>query len=296
MMPDLDSLRCFDAAATHLNFRAAANAVALSPAAFSDRIRRLEALLSARLFDRTTRRVGLTPAGERLWPQARRTLAEAQRCVDLLREGGPAPFELTIGTRFELGLSWLLPAFTELEDLRPEQRIHLSFSEGAGILDGLLRGRIDAVVGSMRLVSPQLTTMPLHEERYVFVASPELLASQPLTTSAHAEDHILLDLNAGLPLFRYWQDRAPAEEGWHFRQHHYLGTIAAMRAVALGGRGVGVLPNYYVRDDLAAGRLVSILTEVEPLTDWFRLIWRESHSRSAALQALGTYLRSRPLS
>ena len=86
-MLDLESLRCFEAAAVRLSFRAAANQVGLSPAAFSERIRRLEDELGVSLFARTTRRVKLTPAGERLLPQARKALTETQRCSDMLRTG-----------------------------------------------------------------------------------------------------------------------------------------------------------------------------------------------------------------
>src|SRR3982751_1647329 len=111
MLPDLESLRCFDAAATHLSFRVAARAVALSPAAFGERIKRLEDQLAAPLFARTTRRVALTPAGHRLVAQARRVLDEANKCRRVaLDDAAAVPFELTIGTRFELGLSWLVPA------------------------------------------------------------------------------------------------------------------------------------------------------------------------------------------
>ena len=62
-LPDLDSLRCFEAAAVALNFRRAARAVALPPAAFSDRIRQLEDQVGEPLFKRSTRQVALTVAG-----------------------------------------------------------------------------------------------------------------------------------------------------------------------------------------------------------------------------------------
>ena len=76
---DLDSLRCFDAAATTLNFRAGAGRVHLSPAAFTDRIQRLEDDLEVELFVRTTRRVALSEFGQRLLPIAREVLAGAER-------------------------------------------------------------------------------------------------------------------------------------------------------------------------------------------------------------------------
>ena len=72
---DLDSLRCFDAAATTLRFRAAAARVHLSAAAFSDRIRRLEESLDVSLLRRTTRKVALTDAGQRLLPLVREKIS-----------------------------------------------------------------------------------------------------------------------------------------------------------------------------------------------------------------------------
>src|SRR5262247_2851989 len=108
MLPDLESLRCFEVAARHANFRRAARQVHLSPAAFGDRIRRLEEQLGTPLFDRTTRKVELTIAGERVLAQARRVLEEAARCFEVARDpNAPRTIEMTVGTRFELGLSWI---------------------------------------------------------------------------------------------------------------------------------------------------------------------------------------------
>src|SRR3954469_3932106 len=82
---DFDSLRCFDAAATTLNFRAAADRIHLSPAAFSDRIRRLEEELGATLFVRTTRHVVVSDAGQRLLPLAREVIAGAGKLTAAAR-------------------------------------------------------------------------------------------------------------------------------------------------------------------------------------------------------------------
>ena len=133
--PDLESLRCFLAAASHLNFRRAAQSVALSPAAFGERIRRLEEDLEVQLFHRTTRRVTLTDAGVRLRPQAERCIGEAERCASVVTdEGGAHRHVIRIGTRYELGLSWLVPALTELERARPERLLHLCFGDTPELL------------------------------------------------------------------------------------------------------------------------------------------------------------------
>jgi DNA-binding transcriptional LysR family regulator len=295
MLPDLESLRCFQAAAIRLNFRAAARAVSLSPAAFSDRIQRLESQLGCPLFIRTTRRVSLSPDGERLLPQAQKALAEAARCVEMVGTGEATTYELTLGTRWELGMSWLFPAIQELERLKPHQRLHLAFGNGAPLLERLVRGQIDAVVGSMRITGGKLEYVPLHEERYCFVGSPQTLARRPLQTPKDAAFHTLVDTAESHDLFRYWLDRAPSQESWIFGKTRFLGTIAAIAQWVLEEDGVAVLPHYFVEPELKAGRLIEILPEVQPANDWFRLIWLQGHPREQELREIGTQLRQEPL-
>ena len=57
ILPSLDNLRCFVAAAQSSSFRAAARVVALTPAALGQRIKQLEEQIGVPLFERTTRRV-----------------------------------------------------------------------------------------------------------------------------------------------------------------------------------------------------------------------------------------------
>src|SRR5258706_15694234 len=91
------TLRCFVSAAKLLNFRAAARSVALTPAAFGQRIKQLEELLGVALFRRTTRSVHLTEAGLALLPVAEQTITSAQACVRAARgETAIAPLEIVI--------------------------------------------------------------------------------------------------------------------------------------------------------------------------------------------------------
>jgi DNA-binding transcriptional LysR family regulator len=290
MTPDLESLRCFSAAAKHLNFRVAARAVALSPAAFGDRIKRLEELLEARLFDRTTRRVVLTPAGERLVAHARRCLEEADRCREIVQHSAPSPYRLTIGTRFELGMSWITPALGVLERAKPERGLHLYFGDTPALLEALGRDQIDCLITSARISSAGLAYARLHEESYAFVGSHKLLDAEPLTRREHAARHRLLELHPDLPLFRYFLDARPGGEVWAFRDTQYLGTIGPVRARLLEGAGVAVVPAYFVARDLDRGKLTRIMPRVRMPVDWFRLVWRKDHPRQAALHALAEEL------
>src|SRR4051812_44767117 len=205
MLPDPESLRCFIAAAEQLNFRSAARCVALSPAAFGGRIKQLEEQIGGVLFTRTTRRVSLTPAGERMLPHARQVLAELARCTELSSgRSQAAPFALQIGTRFELGMSWLVPSLPSLEAARPDRQLHLYFGDTADLVPKVLRQEVDCVITSARLSSGGLAHAPLHVEHYAFVAARSLLAREPLRRPADAANHVLLDAHPDLPLFRYF--------------------------------------------------------------------------------------------
>ncbi len=289
---DLDSLRCFDAAATTFNFRAAARRVHLSPAAFSDRIRRLEHELGQQLLVRTTRRVELSEAGRRILPLARELLVGAQRLRSSAAEVPTAtPFELLLGTRYELGLSWLCPSIELLTRSRPERTIHLYNGDSPDLRARLERGDLDAVIGSMRLTSPALGYATLHPEDYVLVGRKARLRS-----ADDARELTLVDVSADLPLFRYFLDALPAAAPWRFARVEYMGGIAAIRRRLLDGTGrVAVLPRYFIQRDLDAHRVTRLLPRARLRSDSFRLIWRTGNPREHELLLLAEELRRIPL-
>lgn len=293
-LPSIDSLRCFDAAARLLRFRAAARAVGLTPAAFGHRIKQLEDELGARLFERTTRTVRLTAAGLALVPQARLVLDAAAGCVRAARgEQAGVPMDLVMGTRHELGVAWLTPALRTLRDALPHLTVHLYFGSGPDIVTRVRSLEIDCAITSMRLGDPQLEALPLHEETYTFVAAPRLLRQKPLREADDAPAHVLVDASPDLPLFTYFRDAATFSLS--FGKVVRIGTTAAMRALVVAGEGVAVLPTHLVREDLRARRLARLFPKVVPHTDWFRLVFRRDDPRRATYDALAQTLTEVPL-
>jgi DNA-binding transcriptional LysR family regulator len=293
MLPSLDNLRCFVAAARLLRFRAAAKSVALTPTAFGQRIKQLEDAVGASLFERTTRTVALTTAGLRLLPAAERALSAAAECARAVRGDGALPeAEITLGTRHELGLSWIVPQLDRLARRHPTLRTHLYFGSGPDLVLRVRTLEIDCAVTSSRFADPLLAEILLHREDYVFVGAPRLVRATPLRTAAQAARHTLLDVSAELPLYRYLRD-AGAE--LRFARVVRLGTIAAIRARALAGAGVAVLPRYFVDADLARERLVALLPKVTPAHDFFRLIFRADDARRPVYEGLAAALSGEPL-
>ncbi len=292
MLPSLDNLRCFVAAAEHGTFRRAAKAVALTPTAFGQRIRQLEDQVGAELFERTTRRVDITPAGEALLPVAREALRAARRCLEVTDEVSDRVVPLTLGTRFELGMSWLVPAVLDARRERPRWRLELYFGSGGDIVEQLALGAVDTVITSAPVARTGWHQEPLHAERYVFVGAPRLLARTPFDGADAAVAHCLLDVDHTRPLSRYLVSVAPSIR---FRDTLACGAGAAVRALCLEGLGVAVLPAYMVAADIERGALVRLLPDLEMLSDTFRLLWREGHADAATLVELAAWLRARAL-
>lgn len=141
---DLEGLRGFVAIARHASFQQATIELNISAPALTRRIQRLEAAVGAPLFERTTRRVQLTPIGELLLPRAQSILAgvaDALAAVDdaLASRSG----QLSLGcipTATRLLLPHILRAFHEQ---RPQTRIRIVENNVAGVTAAVLNGTVD---------------------------------------------------------------------------------------------------------------------------------------------------------
>lgn len=295
-LPPLDSLRCFVEAARSLSFRKAARAVHLSPAAVGQRIRTLEDLIGGPLFTRTTRKMALTPRGLSLLPLARETLGAAERCLGA-SEGSHASFagELILGTRHELGMSWILPQLPHLTHEQPRLSIHLYVGSGADLVARVASRDIDCAITSTRIHDPQLEAIKLQEEGYAFVGASKLLAKKPLRKADDARHHTLFDTTSELPLFRYFRDARGGIDSMRFGRVVKLGAIEAIRAMVEEGHGVAVLPTYYVDGALQKKRLARVMPKVALATDWFRLVFRADDARRPLYEWIAAHMRGTPL-
>jgi LysR family transcriptional regulator, glycine cleavage system transcriptional activator len=292
----IESLECFLAACRFMNFAKASRFVHLSPAAFGQRIRQLEEAVDTALFFRTTRRVDLTDAGRRLIPVVESIIQSVSGLASTAQDEALAvERQITIGTRHELGMSWLLPLLPTLEAQHPGLRIHLHFADSQELLQLLDTGEIDAAVCSVRLPTRRLAFEMLHEERYQFVASKKLIEQEGLHRMSRLLQQTLIDSNASLPLARYWLDADPERMRLQFRDVRYLGTIGAIRAFVRRGVGVAVLPRYFVERDIERGRL-GVLFPRKPLqTDHFRLLYARKTHKSGLFAELAETMRESPL-
>ncbi|WP_258037376.1 LysR substrate-binding domain-containing protein, partial [Streptomyces sp. SM14] len=163
--PTVSQLRAFLAVAEHLHFREAAAAIGMSQPALSGAVAALEDILDVTLVERTTRRVLLTPAGERLAGRARAVL---DAVGDLMEEAEAARAPFTGSLR--LGViptcaPYLLPGVLRLvREEYPALDLAVTEEQTAPLLDGLLSGRLDVLLLAVPLGVPGLTELPLFDE------------------------------------------------------------------------------------------------------------------------------------
>ncbi|MEU5883354.1 LysR family transcriptional regulator [Spirillospora sp. NPDC047279] len=176
---DLHGLRAFVATAEEMHFGRAAERLYLSQQALSKRVRRLEEALGQPLFERTTRRVELTPAGRRLLPRAREALAAVDAAVDAVRERGGRLRVDVFDERFSP-----LGVLRGLLDRDPGLRIEPSMRQGlANALPAVQSREIDAAFGQVHDLGapppPELTHRLSHvRPMHAFVGAAHPLAGR----------------------------------------------------------------------------------------------------------------------
>ncbi len=168
--PSLAQLRAFAAVAEHLHFRDAAAAIGMSQPALSGAVSALEELLGVRLLERTTRKVLLSPAGERLAVRAQGVLAAVGALMEEAEAvRGPFTGVLRLGV-IPTVAPYLLPTVLRLVHERyPELDLEVHEEQTSSLLDGLQSGRLDLLLLAVPLGAPGVSELPLFDEDFVLV-------------------------------------------------------------------------------------------------------------------------------
>ena len=260
-LPDLEGLAIFAKVAETRSFAAAAAELKLSKATVSKAVSRLEAKLKTRLFNRTSRRIALTAAGLALSDRAARILAEGEVAEDEALARSTAVRGLVrLAAPMSFGVSHVAPLLPEFLAAYPDVSIDLHLSDATVdmIGDGFDAAIRIAVLPDSSLIARRICGMP----RYL-VGSPDYLEKHgrprhPLNLA----DHVCITYG-----------HASAPESWRFT--HKNGKSAtvrptgplrinngdAMMPALIAGTGLGVLPEFIVRNAVTDGRLERLLAD-----------------------------------
>lgn len=262
-MDKLRSMEIFIAVVDAGSFTAAAETFALSPVMVGKHIRHLEQQLGARLLARTTRRQSLTEIGLQYAQRCRAILAdiaEAESGAEAMRTTARGTLRITAPTSF--GTQRLAPALADYLALQPEVSVDLHLNDR--MVDIVEEG-YDAAVRIGMLEDSTLIARALLPYQLLVCASPDYLqrAGVPHTPEDLAA-HQCID-------YAHWNARVrwtlKGKNGGQFEfpaSRFRSNNGQALRMAALRGHGIVMQAEILLGDDVAAGRLVSLLHDYVP--------------------------------
>ncbi|CAL9569711.1 LysR substrate-binding domain-containing protein [Streptomyces griseomycini] len=292
--PSLAQLRAFAAVAEHLHFRDAAAALGMSQPALSGAVSALEEALGVTLLERTTRKVLLSPAGERLAVRAKAVLAEVGALTeeaDALR----APFTgaLRLGV-IPTVAPYLLPTVLRLvHDCYPHLDLQVHEEQTASLLDGLAGGRLDLLLLAVPLGVPGVTELPLFDEDFVLVTplGHGLGGREGIPRKALREVNLLL-LDEGHCLRDQALDICREAGSAGVAATTTAAGLSTLVQLVAGGLGVTLLPRTAVQvETTRSGRLLTGRFADPAPGRRIALAMRTGAARAAEYEELATALR-----
>jgi LysR family transcriptional regulator for bpeEF and oprC len=280
----LSGLDAFVAVARLRSFGAAGRALGLTTAAVSKSIARLEEELGARLFERTSRRVALTPEGQLLLGPAQTALDAVQAGRDLVASARTVPEgQVRLSLPFVLG-PVVVRALPRLLARHPRLRVALAVTDRRVQLP---EDDVDVAVRIGPVADDGLVARPLRELRWVLVAAPAYLGRagtphHPGDLAGHARLVFVGPTGVEAP----WLV-ADAELGAAVVQVDQ-GQLLVDAAVA--GLGVAQVFDFLVAGELARGELVEVLPGKLPAGPAVHAVVAPNRRRSPRVRAVLTFL------
>ena len=260
-MDRLTALAVFRQVVERGSFAAAALYLKLSAAAVSKNIGELEAHLAVRLLNRTTRSMSLTEAGQRYYEQVARILDDLQQADSSLGELQATPSgTLRVSAPMSFSLVCLADAIPRFLARYPELTLDLQLDDRR--VDMIAEGFDLAVRGSDRLEDSSLVARPLLTLRHVLCAAPQYLrrhGTPQVPEDLQALECVQFSLSGHARewVFQRGEQVRRLEVCGRYSVNSSLALCAALRA----GHGISLVPEIYVRDDLAQGRLQPLLED-----------------------------------
>ncbi len=258
----LDQLRVFAQVADSGSFLAAARALGRAQSAVSYAVGTLENQLSVPLFDRSSYRPRLTAAGIELLRDARQVLGQ----VDAMQARAAAyaqgqELEITLAFDVFFPTTALVALLADFRVAFPGVTVRLEIEALGAVAERVIDGEaMLGVLGTLPIVPPNLLHVSLPSVLLVGVVSPAHALAQ---IQGRIPGHVL-ERQVQLVL----SDRSALTANQDFSVHSSLAwrmsDLGTKHALLRAGMGWGYMPRHIVADDLASGRLVTIVTTAHP--------------------------------
>jgi DNA-binding transcriptional LysR family regulator len=268
MKASLNELEAVAAIARLGGFRPAARELGVSSSALSHAVSALESRLNVRLFNRTTRSVVLTAAGEAFVAEIGPALAAIERAVERAQESQVRPTGV-LRLNTSLGAARLLLEPLLLEYLRRYPEMSLELATESALIDVIGEG-FDGGFRLSEAVPPDMIAIPVtRQERMIVVGSPAYFRDHPMPQHPHdlAAHHCIRARMASGRIYRWEFAKRGESLEVEVPGSLVLDESSLIHQATLAGAGLAFLWEWLVRDDVVSGRLVQALDDWTPPYD-----------------------------
>jgi DNA-binding transcriptional LysR family regulator len=281
----LQELTALTAVAGRKSFRAAAGQLGVSPSSLSHQIASVERQLGVRLFNRTTRSVSLTEAGEQFLARVNPALREIADAVETVNRFRDTPAGLLRLNASEGGAERILPTVLTFMAAYPEMRVDLAVD---GRMVDIVAEGFDAGVRGGHAVPQDMIALPFGvAETFMVVGSPAYFQAHgqpqvPADLLNHACVRVRMPSGALLP----WEfERRGEDVRIEPPGRLMVGSPTLAIQAALAGAGVAYVIEWAIAEELASGRLVRVLDDWTPPFPGVCLYYPRQRLHSAGLAA-----------
>ncbi|WP_174507796.1 LysR family transcriptional regulator [Klebsiella oxytoca] len=269
----LTELEILLAVAHRRSFRAAARELGMSATAISNAIAGLEARLNVRLFNRTTRSVALTDAGQRYVERVAPALAEIQRASEEIATQAEMPSgTLRINAPRESSVL-LFDIFDAFLKRYPQMRLDITTE--SRLIDIVAEG-YDAGIRLAESLPQDMIAVPLTPDvRMLIVGTPDYFARHGTPQSPEDLQHhqsIGMRMSHG-GLYHWELERHQQKVTVNVPPRIILSEMRAIHCAARAGIGLAFISDWFIQEDLASGRLVSAMEAWCPSFGGLRLYY-----------------------
>lgn len=262
-MESLANLESFVRSANSGSFSAAARALALTPAAISRNVATLEKHLNVRLFHRSTRKLLLTPEGERFLHAIQGSLGSLQSAIaDMAADREEPSGTLRISVSPSFGVDYVLPLLPGFIARHP--RVDIDWRFEMRRVDLIGEG-LDAAIGNGLDLSPGVVARQLAPAHMIAVASPGYFGDRELPQTpqqlAGLDGVMMRSVQTGRVHRWQMRNRRGEEQLAEVRERFVFNDPDAIARAAVLGMGVALVPVPHVLPELEQGRLLRLLPQ-----------------------------------
>lgn len=273
-------------------FRAAARELHMSSSALSHAIATLEARLGVRLFNRTTRSVVLSPAGEQFVAEVGPALATIDGAIESLGEHGIEPTG-TLRLNASLGAARLLLQPLILEYCRRYPRVEVEITTESALVDVIGQG-FDAGIRLAEAVPTDMIAVPIMRSlRSMVVGSTQYFAkrARPKVPDDLLQHRCIRARLRSGQIYKWEFEKGDQKVQIDVPGGLTLDESSLMHEAALAGAGLTYIGEHAVAEDISSGRLIRVLEDWTPPYPGLSLYFAGRRYIPARLRALIDLIR-----